>query len=132
MSSKVEELCQTLASAFADGRLEFLSDNYVYPLAVYSPGGVRVEMTPEETADTIFARRTRALKAGMRSVRVRIDEIAEMHGGRIPIRLSWDFLDAEGRRIGTSSMRYYCRRFADGTLRVEMIEFTEQAFTDAS
>lgn len=131
MSSTVEELCEALAAAFSEGRLEHLSRYYVYPLAVYSPRGVRVETTPEETAEAVFARRAMALRSGMRSVRVQIAEVAEMTGGRIPVLLSWDFLDADGRRIGRSSMRYFCRRSADGLLRVEMIEFSELAFSES-
>jgi hypothetical protein len=131
MPSSVEDLCRHLASAFAEGRLEDIPDHYIYPLAIYLPDGIRIEMSPRETAEAVFLRRTVALKAGMRSVRVRIAGVTEMQGGRIPVSLSWEFLDANGRRIGLSSMRYFCRRSADGTLRVEMIEFTEIAFADA-
>lgn len=130
MSSSVQELCEALASAFSDGRLNGLAAFYAYPLAIYSPGRVRVEVTPEETESALFRRRGLALRAGMRSVRVRIWDVAEMTGGRIPVRLSWEFLDADGQRVGLSAMRYFCRRSPDGTLKVEMIEFTELAFSD--
>jgi len=130
MPSSVQELCRHLACAFSEGRLDGLSDHYAYPLVIYLPEGIRIEMTPEDTAEAIFARRMVALKAGMRSVRVRIAKVAEMEGRRIPVRLSWDFLGEDGRLIGRSSMRYFCRRSADGALRVEMIEFTRIAFSE--
>jgi hypothetical protein len=132
MASSVEELCHALVSAFSEGRVDRLSDHYVYPLVIYLPKGFRVEMTPKETAETVFARRAAAVLAGMQTVRLRIAEVAEMEGGRMPVRLSWDFLDSEGRTIARSTMRYFCRRAEDGTLRVEMIEFTEIAFPDAA
>ena len=132
MPSSVEDLCRHLASAFAEGRLEDIPDNYIYPLAVYLPDGIRIEMSPRETAEAVFVRRTVALKAGMRSVRVGIAGVTEMEGGRIPVSLTWEFLDANGQPIGQSSMRYFCRRSRDGTLRVEMIEFTELAFPEAA
>jgi hypothetical protein len=132
MALSVEELCHALVSAFTEGRVDGLSDHYVYPLVIYLPKGFRVEMTPKETAEMVFARRAAAVRAGMQSVRLRIAEVAEMDGGRIPVRLSWEFLDGGGGTIARSALRYFCRRSADGSLRVEMIEFTEIAFPDAT
>jgi hypothetical protein len=128
MATSVEELCDSLAAAFSKGRTERLSQYYVYPLVVYLPDGIRIEMTPEQTAETVFARRAVALRAGMRSVQVRIEEVREIEGGRFVTRLSWEYLGAGERRIARSAMRYFGRRFADGTLRIELIEFTELAF----
>jgi hypothetical protein len=130
MSSSVEELCRALVSAFWEGRLERLSDHYTYPLAVYLPDGVRIEMTPDVTAEAILVRRKAALRAGMRTVRLEIAEVTESPQGRVVVGLSWDFLDAQGRRLDRSEMRYYCRRWPDGVVRVEMIEFTKLGFAD--
>jgi hypothetical protein len=128
MATSVEELCTTLALAFSEGRTERLSEHYIYPLVVYLPAGVRIELTPEQTAEAVFARRVVAMRAGMRSVRVRIDEIREIKGGRFMARLIWEYLDAGDRRIAASKMCYFGRRSADGTPRVELIEFSELAF----
>lgn len=130
MTSSVEELCETLASAFADGRIEGVWQYYTYPLIIFTPGGIRIEIRPEETAEAIFARRALALRAGMRSVRVTIASIEERPRGRIPVELAWDFVDARGRSVGRSAMRYFCRRDTAGTLRIEMIEFSQLAFSD--
>jgi hypothetical protein len=130
MATSVEELCTMLASAFSEGRMERVAEYYVYPLVVYLPTGVRIEMTPEETAETVFARRAVALQAGMRCVRATVYEVRELEGGRFVAHLSWDFLDAGNRRIGRSEMRYFGRRAADGRLRLELIEFSELAFAD--
>lgn len=128
MATSVEDLCQALATAFSRGDVDALSDHYVYPLVVYLPDGLRIDMSPEDTARAAFARRAAAVRAGMRRVRVRILDVAEMEGNRIPASLSWDFLDGGDRLIGSSRMRYFCRRSAEGRLRVEMIEVSTLAF----
>jgi hypothetical protein len=131
MATTVEELCESLASAFSTGRLDDVLGHYIHPLAIYMPDGFRVEMTPEETMEVIFVRRALALRAGMQTVRVTIDRVDTIEGGRILVHLSWDFLGAGGDRVGRSVMRYFCRRAPDARLRVEMIEFMEKAFEAA-
>jgi hypothetical protein len=131
MSSSVEELCRALVTAFSEGRLDRLSDHYTYPLAIYLPHGVRIEMTPDQTVAAVKARRKAALRAGLGSVRLTIASVTETPQGRITVGLSWEFLDEAGGRIDRSVMRYYCRRWPEGAVRVEMIEFTEIAFAEA-
>ena len=131
MSSSVEELCRALVTAFSEGRLECLAEHYTYPLAIYLPRGVRIEMTPDQTVAAVELRRETALRAGTESVRLAIANVTESPQGRITVGLSWEFLDAGGERIDRSVMRYYCRRWPEGAVRVEMIEFTEIAFSEA-
>jgi hypothetical protein len=120
-----------LVGAFKEGRLDRLSDHYLYPLAIYSPLGLWIEASPEETADIVFRRRAAALKAGMADVRVTIGEIEEIDAGRLRVGLAWDFLDTGGQSLGRSELRYFCRRGMDASLRVEMIEFSQLAFPEA-
>jgi hypothetical protein len=132
VADTVQDLCMALALAFREGRLERLSDHYIYPLAIYSPRGLWIEGTPQQTAEIIFRRRAVALALGMADVRVTIGEIAEVDGGRLRAGVAWDFLDARGRSLGRSELSYFCRRGADAQLRVEMIEFSRLAFEDAT
>lgn len=132
MAETVRELCNALALAFREGRLETLPEHYTYPLAIYSPRGLWIEGTPQETTEIIFRRRAAALKAGMADVRVTIGETAEVDGGRLRVGVAWEFLDARGRSLGRSELSYFCRRGADAQLRVEMIEFSRLAFEEAS
>lgn len=128
MSMSVEEFCGALAAAFVEGRVDGLSAWYVYPLPIYLPEGYRIEMTPDATAKAVLARRALAMRAGMKSVQVRISEISEPAADRLSVQLSWEFLGASGEMIDRSFMRYFCRS-TEGTLRVEMMEFTRLAFT---
>jgi hypothetical protein len=131
VADTVAELCTALATAFREGRLDRLSAHYLYPLAIYSPDGLWLEGSPAETAEIIFRRRAAALKAGMRDIRVTIGAVSEEDGGRLRAEVAWDFLGAGGQDIDRSELKYYCRRGADGALRVEMIEFARLAFADA-
>jgi hypothetical protein len=121
----------SLARAFKEGKLEVLSSHYLYPLAIYSPIGLWLEANPQETAEMIFRRRAAALRAGMADVRVTVGETTEGVMGRLAVDVAWDFLNAAGQAIDRSELRYYCRRGADGQLRVEMIEFSRLAFAEA-
>lgn len=129
--SSVEDMCAALVAAFVEGRLENLPRHYVYPLAVFLPDGVRIEMTPDVTTEKIFARRAAAMREGMRDVRLRIADVREVPNGRVTVDLSWEFVDVNGQPIDRSTMRYFCRRDPDGSVRVEMIEFSEIAFADS-
>ncbi len=131
MADTVTDLCTSLAAAFKEGQLDRLSSHYLYPLAIYSPVGLWLEANPQETAEMIFRRRAAALKAGMADVRVSIGETTEEGAGRLRVDVAWDFLNAVGQRIDRSVLRYFCRRCADGQLRVEMIEFSQLAFAEA-
>jgi len=130
VAETVPELCMALALAFKEGRLDRLSEHYVYPLAIYSPSGLWIEANPRETADIVFLRRALAVKAGMADLRVAVGTIKELAGGRIKVGVSWEYLDAVGRTLGRSKLNYYCRRGEDAVLRVEMIDFSELAFWD--
>jgi hypothetical protein len=121
----------SLARAFKEGRLDRLSSHYFYPLAIYSPIGLWLEATPQETAEMIFRRRAAALKAGMADVRVTIGNATEEVAGRLTVDVAWEFMNASGQRIDRSELRYFCRRGADGKLRVEIIEFSQLAFAEA-
>ena len=129
MATSAQQFCDTIAAAFSEGRTEGLSAHYLYPLTIYTPSGVRIEMTPDQTAKAVFARRAAALQAGMKSVRARVNRVEESERGRIIIHLSWDFLDAVGRPFARNVMRYFGRRTEEGALCIEMIEFSEMAFS---
>jgi hypothetical protein len=131
VADTVAELCASLAQAFKEGQLDRLSSHYLYPLAIYSPIGLWLEANPQETAEMIFRRRAAALRAGMAEVRVTVGEPVEGVTGRLAVDVAWDFLNAAGLTIDRSELRYYCRRGADGQLRVEMIEFSRLAFAEA-
>jgi hypothetical protein len=131
VAETVAELCASLARAFKEGQLDRLSSHYLYPLAIYSPIGLWLEANPQETAEMIFRRRGAALRAGMADVRVTVGEPVEGVTGRLAVDVAWDFLNAAGQLIDRSELRYYCRREADGQLRVEMIEFSRLAFAEA-
>jgi hypothetical protein len=131
VAETVAELCASLARAFREGQLDRLSSHYLYPLAIYSPVGLWLEANPQETAEMIFRRRAAALRAGMADVRVTVGETTEGVTGRLAVDVAWDFLNAAGQVIDRSELRYYCRRDADGQLRVEMIEFSRLAFAEA-
>jgi hypothetical protein len=121
----------SLARAFKEGRLDVLSSHYVYPLAIYSPIGLWLEANPQETAEVIFRRRAAALKAGMADVRLTVGDTTEEGAGRLRVDVAWEFLNAAGQAFDKSELRYFCRRDADGQLRVEMIEFSRLAFAEA-
>ena len=131
MAATVPDLCMALALAFKEGRLDSLADHYIYPLAIYSPQGLWIEASPMATAEIVFRRRALALQAGMADVRVAIGDVSDIEGGRLRVPVAWDFLDAEGRSLGRSELHYFCRRGADMEVRVEMIEFSRLAFSEA-
>ena len=131
MADTVAELCASLARAFKEGQLEQLASHYLYPLAIYSPTGLWLEASPQETAEVIFRRRAAALKAGMADVLVTMDVPTAEDAGRLRVDVAWEFVNAAGELIDRSALRYFCRRCPDGQLRVEMIEFSQLAFSDA-
>ena len=119
-----------LATAFRDGRLDRIPEHYIYPLAIYSPAGLWIEASPQETGDVIFLRRAAALKAGMVDLRLTIREIADVEGERQRVGVTWEFLGPGDLTIARSVLNYVCRRCADGAVRVEMIDFSELAFSE--
>jgi hypothetical protein len=131
VADTIPDLCVALATAFREGRLDGLSDHYIYPLAIYSPAGLWIEASPQETADVIFLRRAAAVQAGMADLRLTIGEIAEVEGERQRVGVTWEFLGSGGVPLARSVLNYFCRRCADGALRVEMIDFSELAFSQA-
>lgn len=125
---EVQHICEKLASAFAVGQFDDVTQYYLYPLVVYLPTGMRMDMAPEDTIDAIFQRRGAAKSAGMTDVKVTIHEIGENKDGRIPVHVAWNFTNKSGASVGKSEIRYFCRLMPNGAIRIELMEFLTLAF----
>ncbi len=128
LGDAVRLICEKLASAFAVGRFDDVTRYFNYPLVVYLPTGMRMDMTPEDTIDAIFQRRGAAKSAGMTDVKVTIHDIGENREGRIPVHLVWNFTNKSGESVGKSEMRYFCRVMPNGAVRIELMEILTMAF----
>ncbi len=124
--------CAAIIRSFIDGQLDDIDRFYTYPLAVYSPAGLRLELTPEDTRKALFLRRAAALNAGMVTVNLVIHEIGDRSLGRFPISLQWDYIGPGSQVIGTSILRYFCRVMPDNQISIEMLEFLQLAFPTAA
>jgi ketosteroid isomerase-like protein len=119
------------ADAFNSGDLEAIAASYIQPLAVFIDGEVRLEKTRQDTLDAIFALRAEALARGVRRVRATVRQPQHLEHGRRPVLVLWHFETADGRKVASSRVRYYCVQEPGGEWRVEMVQYLKVAFPNA-
>lgn len=119
---------QRVADAFLSGDHVWLSAIYIYPLVVYVDGEIFLERSPEETLAALFERREAAYRAGTQSIRSTVLKIGSIDVGRFPVRVDWEFFNAEGKIVTTNQLRYFCRFDEQGRTRIEILEFIKRGF----
>lgn len=123
MTDHVRDFFQWLADALIEGDLSWLDDVYIYPMSLFYDGQIRVEHTTEETRAYIVTRRTDAIARGIAYIHCDVVDIQPKGNGRFAAMIHFIFRDKTGADVGKSVSRYLCRDGADGTIRIESIEF---------
>lgn len=126
--TEIADFFQKLADAFLAGDHEWLAGIYIYPLVVYIENDITLERSPEKTLANLFERREIVLRGGTRSVKSNLISVGKPDTGRFPVRVDWEFLDAEGRQLTRNQLRYFCRFDELGNIRIEILEFLKQGF----
>lgn len=121
---------QRVADAFLRGDHTWLAGVYAYPLAVFIEGEIAIEQTPLDTLNALWRRREHAISQGTTDIRSELVEIGDVRGGRIPARVDWYFLNAEGAVIAVNEMRYFCRMQDNGTPIIEILEFVRRGLRE--
>ncbi len=119
----VARFFQAVADAFMSGDHYWLSGIYIYPLVVYVDGNIFLERTPDETLSALFERRQAAVQAGTKAIRSTIKSVGAGAAGRFPVRVDWEFIDADGRVIAKNELQYFCRFDPTGNILIEILEF---------
>lgn len=113
---------------FSAGDAGELATDYRNPVAVFLPDGLRVEETPDHTAETLRRLQAMARERGMDSVRALILGLRAVRPDRPAVTVSWRFLDVAGREIARNRLRYFCVLQPDGRYLIEMLEYERTAF----
>ena len=120
----MEDYFQRISDCLIAGELEAVAKHYTFPLVVYEPGGIEIHKTAEDAMSRMAERLLSIRAGGAADVRVRLDHVGPLLNDRQPFDVTKTYLDEQGRALGTSHLRYFCRMSGDQIL-VELIEITE-------
>jgi hypothetical protein len=115
-------------TVFVTGDAGELADGYRHPVAVFLPGGLRVEATPADTQAVLRRLQGIARARGMVRLRPTVVGLRALRPDRPAVTVSWQFLDAAGQELARNRVRYFFARQPDGRFLIEMLEYELTAF----
>ncbi|MCU0907127.1 MAG: hypothetical protein MUF73_06685 [Rhodobacteraceae bacterium] len=124
----VRQLLARHEGVFSTGDAGDLAVDYRNPVAVFLPGGLRVEETPEVTRAVLRRLQAMARAQGVVRVRPLLVGVRAVRPDRPVVAVSWQFLDAQGREVARNRLSYFCAQQPDGRLMIEMLEYERTAF----
>ncbi len=128
----LETLFQSYADDFLSGDHLAFGKSFAHPLIVYSPFGIRIEKTLQDTLYALSDRLASARMAGATRVqsRARAEALGTSH--RQPVHVSWTFFNDRNQPCGTSLTRYYIRSGPGQAPVIELIEILESTIHTAA
>lgn len=126
----VRELLSRHEALFPTGSIAELATDYLNPVAVFLPDGLRVEHTTADTVAAVCRLQEVARAAGMVSVHHAILGARAIRAGRVTLLVGWDFRDVTGNSIAESRVKYFLARQSSGAYMIEMLEIEQHAFPD--
>jgi hypothetical protein len=124
----VRRLLARHEAMFSTGDAGELASDYRNPVAVFLPGGLRVEETPADTTATLRHLQVMARARGMVRVRPTVLGLRALRPDRPVVAVTWVFLDAQGHELARNRLRYFLAQQPDGRLLIEMLEYERTAF----
>jgi hypothetical protein len=124
----VSRLLERHEAVFSRGDAGELARDYRNPVAVFLPGGLRVEETSADTMATLRRLQAIARERGMVRVRPLVLGLRTVRPHRPAVTVSWQFLDGQDREIARSRLRYFFAGQRDGRFLIEMLEYERVAF----
>lgn len=126
----VRELLSRHEALFLTGAVAELASDYLNPVAVFLPGGLRVEPTTADTVAALYRLQALATMSGAASVRHAVLAVGPIRAGRLSVLVGWDFHDGSLAVIAQSCVRYFLACQPDGAYLIEMLEYEKHAFPD--
>jgi hypothetical protein len=123
MFSQVTAHLRSRAERLMNGRIDDLSEHYIYPLPLYLASSRVIVRAPEEAAAMLRLVRAAFLERGVVALDPKVVAIDLPRAGRFRVWVDWHELavPVEGTRI--SSAIYYCKATPAG-IRTEMVNYT--------
>jgi hypothetical protein len=106
------------------GRIAELADYFDAPLSLYVHGKFVLKSRPEEVRAGLMAFHAAMSKGGVARANPHLLRIEQSSQFRRLALVSWDYLDAQGDVLSSSTVRYlFCRGPVAGQMKVQMAEY---------
>lgn len=122
-----------MATAFIDGRLDYVASLFVCPLPVFMKDELIVFGSADTLVEGLEIYRDTALSLGITQIHGRVVAEGLPRSGCFNLWVEWDHQDDSGTCLRMSQVRYVARHMADGLFpRFEVADYTVTGFPEMS